>query len=326
MADEKTLMTPWGVFAGVTSKKVADDGGVLALTLDARNVIVTHAGELIPAYGAESPRRRQGPAVTFHRSGMIKSVMLETQQAVLTPIGEMPAERVTFYETGEVARVFPVDGKLSGFWSESDERAVNIPLHFELGFTAFTAALVSLSFYKSGDIRSVTLFPGETVVVSLPTGAVIPVRYGFSLYESGQLRSVEPAEPTAVDTRIGRLHVFDDSANGINADSGSLIFDEEGNLWAAATQDSITIADSDGKTYVFKPSAIRDLLEEETLTVLPLRLSFDTDGQWVSITPPEGDGGRFNLTDCRFELAAAGISGCPATGCDACSRCAHREG
>lgn len=229
MSEEK-LLTPYGVFAGVVSTDYDEEGGIESITLDEKNVIVTHAGELIPFYGAETPRRKYKPAVTFHKNGMIRSVTLEEQQEVVTPIGTLPAELVTFYDTGELKRVFPLDGKISGFWSEEEEAALNIPLRFEFDFTSFTAIISGICFYKSGSIKSITLWPKEQIDITLPAIGAIKVRNGFSLYESGALESLEPAVPTKIMTPAGEKKVYDRHAVGVNADSNALTFDEEGNV------------------------------------------------------------------------------------------------
>ena len=86
-----------------------------------------------------------------------------------------------------------------------------------------------ICFYKSGDIRSITLFPNEVINVSTKYGD-IGVKNGFSLYESGLLKSIEPAVPTIIKTPIGDITAYDVNSIGINADSNSIEFDEEGRI------------------------------------------------------------------------------------------------
>lgn len=140
---------------------------------------------------------------------MVNAVSLEEQQNILTPIGEFPAELVTFYDTGELKRIFPLDGKISGFGSEEDERTLHVPFSFSFDFSEFTALLSSLCFYRSRAIRSIPLFPGEVISVRTPLGGEIRVRNGFSLYESRRLESAEPAVPTPVLTPIGLITTYD---------------------------------------------------------------------------------------------------------------------
>ncbi|MDR2615540.1 MAG: hypothetical protein LBC28_03065 [Oscillospiraceae bacterium] len=198
--DNGSIQTPFGVFAGVTSHRCYSGGELQGLSLGARNMLLTHAGELVPFY-TETPRRKQKFAVEYYKNGMLKAVALEEQQEVITPIGEMPAELVTFYDTGELLRLFPLDGKIGAYWGEADERALHIPLSFSFDFAEFTALIDCVCFYKSGAVRSVTLFPGETAELNTLTGSVLAER-GFSLNEDGSLRSLSPGELRVLGERI----------------------------------------------------------------------------------------------------------------------------
>jgi hypothetical protein len=191
-------------------------------------MLVTHVGELVPFY-TETHRRKNKCSVEFHKNGMVKAVALNEIQEIQTPIGEFPAELVTFYETGELKRFFPLDGKISGMWSEEEEKSLAIPLSFEFPFSSFTAIISGIAFYKTGDIRSITLFPGEKIPISTEYGE-IPARNGFSLYESGKLESLEPALPFVIQTPTGPRRAFDPNAIGVNADINSLVFSEEGKI------------------------------------------------------------------------------------------------
>jgi hypothetical protein len=190
--DNGNIQTAYGVFGGVTSFDTYPNGELRGVLLNQPNLIVTHAGELTPFY-TETTRRKHKFAAEYFKNGMLKAVALEEQQDVFTPVGELPAELVTFYDSGELLRVFPLDGKISAYWSESDERALHIPLTFEFDFTKFTALVDCICFYKSGAIRSITLFPGESALIRSAFGDVLCER-GFSLNEDGTLKSLQPLE------------------------------------------------------------------------------------------------------------------------------------
>jgi hypothetical protein len=301
------------------------DGGVKSLRLEEKNVILTHAGELIPSYGEDSPRRKYKPSVSFHENGMIRSVSLEEQQEVMTPIGEFPAELVTFYDTGELKRVFPLDGKISGYWSEEDERQLGISFSFEFDFAAFRAMLVGLCFYKSGAVRSVTLFPGEEIDVSPNPGLTIRVRTGFSLAEDGTLTSLEPAAPTKINSPIGSLLAFDAGAAGVHADSNSLQFDALGRVTGLKTSgDRILVCRlGDGALISFAPQEVQGDDEEEGSVLLPLTLRFDYEEEIVSILDVDGTEHRFSFRDdyivktfdtCGFHGCSGDCSSCGMAG------------
>lgn len=315
------IQTPYGVFAGVTATQSDADGMLTGLYLGEKNMLVTHAGELIPAYGEITARRRQKPSVTFHTNGMIKSVALEACQEIQTPIGELPCERVTFYETGEIRRVFPMDGQISGFWSESDEKALGIPLSFKFDFTEFTAYISAVSFYRDGSIRSITLFGDEKIQLKTRFGAHT-VRHGFSLYEEGGLRTFEPAVPTVFKTPIGSIAAYDPNANGINADSGSVMLDKLGELEGLCTVSQKIAVVSGGETQFIAP-AVTPLPMDAGTALTPLSLRFDTRANCVTLTsdisctvPLEGS----VFTILPF---AGDTGGCDPSACAGCSICKH---
>jgi len=281
LLDERTIQLPSGIFAGVESYARYPDGELEGIRLSEKNMLVTHAGELVPSY-TETHRRKIKYSVEFYKNGMVKAVALDEQQEIQTPIGEFPAELVTFFETGELKRFFPLDGKISGLWSEEEEKSLAIPFNFDLSFTKFTAVITGVGFYESGDIRSITLFPGEKIMIQTKYGE-IPVRNGFSLYESGELESLEPLNPAQIQTPIGAIAAFDPNAVGINADSNSLVFDKSGNVTALVTVTSRIAVTESERFLTFAPREVVNPLDDETMITEGLKISFDYTGGTVTI-------------------------------------------
>lgn len=316
-AAERTVQTAYGIFGEVSSHTLFDTGELETLRLEGKNVILTHAGELIPAY-TETPRRKYKPSVEFHRNGMIRAVALEEQQEVETPIGELPAELVTFYPTGELKRVFPLDGKLSGFWSEEEETALNIPLRFDLGFADFAANLSGICFYRDGNIRSVTLAPGETVTISTGFGE-IRIRHGFSLYPDGSLESCEPSEPTEITTPIGRILAYDSNAEGIQADSNSLRFAPDGSLLGLTTESNrIALQKPDNIFTWYAPTLISPSDEDDDI-LYGLKIRFEA-GKICFADSEE----RIAIDESGFSIlpfARTGAPACSPSACKSCSLC-----
>ena len=314
------IQLPFGVLGGVTSMQRSANGVLQSVTLAEKNVILTHAGELYAAY-TETPRRKHKPSVEFYPSGLAKAVALEEQQEVLTPIGELPAELVTFYESGELHRVFPADGQISGFWSEEDERGMNIPLTFDLGFTAFTAMLSSLCFYKSGEIKSITLSPGETVTLNTPLGA-FTARHGFSLHENGALASFEPAKPVHIQTPIGAITAYDTFSHGVHADENSVAFSPQGQLVSVKTVANRILVQPDGSTPRWHmPVPAPHPCSDEQSFFRPLHLQFTDDT--VTITSDETHLYRLSECHCNVTPFTDGSPGCSPADCASCSLCGH---
>ena len=278
--DDDKIQLPSGIFAGVESYVCYPGGELEGIRLSEKNMLVTHAGELVPFF-TETHRRKIKYSVEFYKDGMIKAVALEEQQEIQTPIGEFPAELVTFFETGELKRFFPLDGKISGLWTEEEEKTLAIPFTFDLSFTKFTAIINGVGFYKSGDIRSITLFPGEAISIQTAYGEII-ARNGFSIYESGGLESLEPLSPTQIKTPIGIIAAFDPNAIGINADSNSLVFDESGRVTALVTV-SARVAVTEGERFkTFSPREVVNPLDDETMITEGLKIYFDYNKNTVT--------------------------------------------
>ncbi|MFA5658819.1 MAG: hypothetical protein WC900_05995, partial [Oscillospiraceae bacterium] len=297
--DNGHLQTPFGILGGVASHSCYESGEIRDVILNDKNMILTHVGELVPYY-TETPRRKHKSSLSFHKNGLVKSVSLENQQEIVTPIGEFPAELVTFYETGELHRLFPLDGQISGFWTEKDEGALNIPFSFEFDFGAFSAMLVGICFYKSGNVKSITLFPGEAITLDLPWGKT-NVKTGFSLFESGRLHTLEPAVPSPVNTPVGKINAFDAQANGITADSCSLCLSDEGKVLSLITSsDCIAVQTSDGKMKLFSPLKKISPLDDETEITLGMSVSFDYEKNTVTIAGK--DTCTYCISDCGFNI------------------------
>lgn len=319
---DRTLQTPFGILAGVSASTSYPDGSPREIKLDEKNLILTHAGELIPFYNMDSPRRKNKYSLTFHKNGTIQSVSLQEQQDITTPVGEFPAELVTFYNTGELKRFFVLDGQLSGFWSEEDERALNIPLSFAFSFASFAAMITGICFYKSGSIRSLTLFPGETIELTLKNGEKPQIRTGFSLYEDGALHSFEPAAPLPLDTPIGRMTAYDVSALGIHADSNSVTFDEQGRLTGLVTStDRLLVTPEGGSLTLLTPLRVPGKLDPEKEETLPLTIAFDYEADTVAVTDTRPH--VFSLQSTVFLVRGGVEGGCSPADCAGCTLCSR---
>ncbi len=330
VVDDSHIQIANGIFGDVTSFQAYPSGELESLKLEGKNMVVTHAGELVPAY-TETARRKNTPSVEFHKNGMIRAVMLEEQSEVMTPIGEIPAEKITFYPGGEVHRVFVTDGKISGFWTVEEEKDHNIPLTFEFGFTAFKAYLSAINFYESGAIKSITLYPGERVLINTPAGGM-ETAVGFSLYESGELESVEPAAPVLIETPIGHLSAYDSNALGVHADDNSVKFSPEGKLLSIKTEENRIIVQSDKgsqdkvySTEIWKPALKPHPLYDDEMTSEAMKISFDWERDTVTLISEEE--ATYPIQGTRFVVGKAdtGRIGCTPADCASCSLCGSRN-
>lgn len=306
---------------GISTMNYYENGAIKDCSLDEENAVPTRYGKLIPKFGPEEARRKFTPSMSFYRSGAVRSISLEQQAEISTPLGSFPAELVTFYESGAIKRLFPLNGKISGYWTEADEEKLCREFQFRFPFGSFKARIISLYFYESGNLKAMTLWPGETVILKKQVD-LFPVRIGFSLYEDGSLKSLEPAYELPLSTPIGNISAFDESAVGLCGDCNSLCFKKDGSLHSVVTsRNKVAVSDQTGATEILEPVLRPDPFEEDKFIVVPLKITFD--GNFVKF---EGEKTRvYDLNTSRFSIADEAFpkvrSGFSCGDCSSCSLC-----
>lgn len=309
------LRTRYGKLSGCINVEYNEDNGIKGCCFEEENKLFLECGTLIPQYGEETVRKKFIQTVSFYPSGTLWRIALQQQTEVQTPIGEFPAELLTFYTDGSIKRIFPLNGKLTGYWSEQDETALAFPFHFEFDFGSFSAKIISIHFYQSGEIKSITLFPGEVITLQTPVGKM-SVRTGFSLYESGKLKSVEPAQPSLVNTQIGKIMAFHIDAIGVHADKNSLEFSENGEVTQIVTSSDKIIVQTKGIPLtsiapIRKPSP----LDESEFITIPVKIRFK--GETVSLSNEKDH--SYSLSTSAFTVIQNPIAAC--SSCSDCSIC-----
>jgi hypothetical protein len=253
--------------------------GALRNCVPLQPVSFRYGGQQLTAQHEEEPPRRLVVApLEFHENGTLKGVTLQSVTTLETPVGLFPAERLTFHPDGTLRRIFPTAGKPNATWTEDDEKARNPKVRLETPLGGIDARFIGLCFYPSGRLRSVTLWPGETVMIETPLGP-FPGRIGLSFHENGELRCFEPARPLELSTPLGNLPVFHAQAVGIHGDTGSVEFAPDGKL-IALNSDGVCIAIRDRSGAPIAVHAAREipsLCEEQATERLPMSLSFDEE-------------------------------------------------
>lgn len=234
----------------------------------------TPYGTLIPLFHVEDMgRRRESPVIYFPEGG-VRSLPLQERTDIHTSVGLLPAERLTFYKTGELRRIFPSDGKLSGFWTEEHEYAEAPLCEFKMGYRVIRAKLISIQFYKKGTVQSFTLWPQERLTLETPVGS-LRIRVGASYYPNGRLKTLEPASPTRIPTPIGIVAAYDPQPLGIHADVNSVGFDLQGRVESLKTvSHGVKVYPSDGEPLFFVPRTLPSYCDEMDATREPLSIRF----------------------------------------------------
>lgn len=249
--------------------------------------IMTSLGGLEPQHTTDDLRKKEILPVILHDNGTPRSVPLENQTVVETPVGPIPAELVTFHENSVLNRIFPLNGKLSAYWSEADEATLAKPSTINTPVGPLTARIISISFYNTGKLRSLTLWPGETISVETPLG-LVQTRIGVSFSPEGELRSLEPARPTTILTPAGEVVAYDSDAVGLNGDNNSLVFSEKGEVCCFTTiATTIKTIQQNGSTTLYKPSRRESLCGDSDTEPSPMRVEFSDTSMSISLSPHE---------------------------------------
>ncbi|MFT8394657.1 hypothetical protein [Propionibacterium sp.] len=260
---------------GVTEHSNYADGTMSECTLSEPNVVHTACGDFVPHYSEPDVRTKDLKSMSFYPSGAVRTISLEQQTLVPTVLGALPAELVTFYETGELDSVFPLNGQISFSWSEAEERKLAKPFAFSFSFGEFTTTVINVRFYPTGEVKSLTMWPGESIKLKTPAG-FYPCRAGLRLHPSGALASFEPAMPIAIRTPIGFVQAYDVDAFTMAGDQNSVRFDEDGHLTHVSTSGDILI-ESDASTTHRISSRTRLALSRDVPVKLAVEISFVGD-------------------------------------------------
>lgn len=290
--------TKYGKIENIPSAIFYSTGELEECRLSEYFEINTSIGKLIPRYEDDGVRSKFTKSISFYKSGDVKSVSLNSQMSVSTPIGNIPAELVTFYENGKIKKVFPLNGRITAYWTEQNEYELAKEMEFKFIFGAFKIKVVCVSFYEDGEIKSLTLWQKDSVSINTPCGT-INIRIGISMYKNGALRSCEPKEPILTCTPIGDIMAYDINAIGIDGGKNSLNFNEDGTIKSLYTStDRIEVINKDGKIAVIEPRLKRSLFNDEQMDVIPYRIEF-SNGKVIFNNDIKNE---FEITECEFKI------------------------
>ena len=293
-----TVSTIYGDLSGVEFRSLFSNGKMDGCLVTEPNSLNTPYGTLVPQYEAEDMGRRTVKPMYFYKDGSLKSIALQSQTLLETPVGSIPAELVTFHKNGSIKRIFSLDGKLSGFWSWKNEFALAEDITFNSPLGALTAKLIGLQFYESGALKSVTLWPGQTLTVPTPMGEII-VRTGLAFYESGAIRSFEPQKKIDISTPIGVITSWDNEPNGIHGDINSVQLSEDGSIEALSTVDhAVHVTVDKENAELFHPGVKNNVCGDERKVSIPMKVRFDKKLVMFHDNPKF----TFDLEHTRFEL------------------------
>lgn len=247
------------------------------------NAVSTKYGVFLPCSDASDLRKKYRCPVDFYDNGRVRSIYLQEPVKVDFPAGRFQAELLTFYEDGSIKRVFPLYGQISAYWSIEDE--LNSAPYYDFVFEENSLRMrpQCLFFYPSGKIRSITLWPDDTVNIKTSVGC-IKTKLGIELYEAGSIRSIEPVFGTVVRTEYGDIKPFVYHELMMHSEYASMVFYEDGGLKSFSTIGSEVVINGT----VYKPGGY----------LLPLMITFGDK----KLTVRRGDGLNIEVDPSRNDV------------------------
>ena len=210
------------------------------------DIVKTKYGFFTACSDASDLRKKYRTPVEYYPDGTVRSIYLQEPEEVTLPEGVFQVELMTFYEDGNIKRLFPLYGQLSSYWGVEDE-VKNAPEYvFTINGEEKKLRPQCIFFYPSGKIRSITLWPEDSVTVKTSIGPVTS-KLGVELYEDGNVRSIEPVFGTSFTVEYGEAKPFMVRKHMLHAEDASIRFDENGNIISFATLQ--TQVETEGKVY-----------------------------------------------------------------------------
>lgn len=291
----EVFSTKYGELKGISTIGFYTEGAIKECKLNKYSEIKTIYGNLVPQYDGAELRRKYKRSLSFYEKGNLQSISFQDQTIIDTSIGKLPAELAVFYESGNIKRIFPLNGKMTAYWTEQNEYKLAEEFDFNFKFGTYKMKIIGINFYEDGKIKSMTLWPKDFALVLSPCG-IIETRIGFAVYPNGDIKSCEPRKQTLINTRIGELHAFDVEASGINGDTNSLNFNEDGTVKSLCTSlDIITIKDRDGHVKTHEPGLKTNVFNPLVMSVVPLKIVFSLDKIQI-------DKNEYSLNDNEFYI------------------------
>ncbi|MCD2347716.1 serpin family protein [Clostridium guangxiense] len=295
----KDFSTKYGKVRGVSTAYYYPTGEINECTVNKYCELKTNLGVLIPRYKEDGIRSKNTKSISFYKSGNIRSISLNERTIVPTPIGEIKAELITFYENGNLKRLFPLNGKITAYWTEKNEYELAEELKFNFQFGRLKNKVICINFYDSGQVKSLTFWSKDTVTIDTPNGKM-QVRIGISTYEDGKLKTCEPASQVNVDTPIGSITAYDINALGINGDKNSLNFYENGRVKSLYTStDMIEVYNESGCVAAFQPKLKPSIFNENVMDIVPFNIEF-YDGK---VRFNDSDEASFEINKYIFKIS-----------------------
>lgn len=259
---------------GAKVSDVYDTGEIEALRIYEKNILRIGENEFIPMYDLDDTRKKDLPSIKLFKNGNIKSLLLQKESKISIKNKDFYIEKIVFHEKGSIKRIFPLDGRISAYWLEEDERNLAKEYDFKFSFAEFHKKVISICFYETQEIKSITLWPREVIDIK-HKDKTIKGRVGISLYKNGNIESCEPNYPTKIKTPIGDIYAYDKNAVGIHGESNSLKFYENGDIKSLITSTNIIkVTNKEGKEIIHSSKVKKTFYNDDIPTTITVKIDF----------------------------------------------------
>jgi len=269
------ILTRYGALTHCQRITYHTNGHLASCFIDEPAVLHTDFGVFAPAYDFGQPRRKHIPSLKFYDDGTLQAIYLDKLETIRTPYGMFTCEYITFHRNGRLCRLFHLNGKISGYWSEEEELALSTESQLQLPSGPLHAKIMTLHFDALQNLASITLIPNTVITVSTPIGEIL-TRIGMSFYPNGTLKSLEPAIALQVKTPFGMVDAFDQTALGIIGDCNSLLFTADEKLKGCKTCNTLKITNQTGHTELIEPLEQVSMCDDDIYVKLPNQLEWST--------------------------------------------------
>lgn len=275
------------------------DGSLDTVMVGEKVLLNSMVGKLVPRYTIDEQSRKKEAPVKFYKSGQLKSLPLEDATEIDTSIGKINAELLTFYPGGALKRLFPLNGKITGYWTEENEYELAEFIEIPTSVGNLTVKPIYLQFFESGELESIGFWPRERVNIKIAQGE-IGIRKGISFYRSGALKGFEPAEEIQLQTGIGAIKVYDPDPNGLFAENNAVRFYENGKIQSVSTaSNQVSVKTPEGEEYTFTPDTVVSYCDDSAFFISPMRILFKEDS--IGFMNGQAPGMELPLSS-RFEV------------------------
>lgn len=267
----------YGVLKEAIISEKYKSGEIESFKVEGLSEIYINKRKYVPRYTANNQRKKEFPSIKLYKNGEVKTIDLEERTQLNIKSGNFVVEKVVFYESGELKRIFPLNGHISAYWSEDDEYNLAEIYEFNFRFTNFKSKIISIQLFKDESIKSITLWPQDKINI-IHKNQLIITRTGFSLYEDGSLKTCEPSIPISILTPIGKIEAYDKNNIGIHGEDNSLKFYKEGDIKALTTSTNlIKVIDMKGKVIEHSPKEVYLFSNSDIKNLITISLEFRGD-------------------------------------------------